>query len=167
MSNSIVENQTKQVEEFLQEVVFVLTDYLNHHTITSLVEEVSEADQAYFEGLLSANRRLLVFCEEGLDACRVLLKSSPFRKNAAENTLYKIYHQVISEFFSPKNDYWYENSRSAYTGKNAIAFPQTPPPSLQAMMKQLEGKFQSIREELEYYETDYKTKTMQPKFMRS
>lgn len=62
-------------------------------------------------------RRLLVFCEEGQDACFVLLNSQPFRKTAAEKILYKIYHQVIAEFFSPKSDHWYENSRSAYTGK--------------------------------------------------
>lgn len=161
MSNSIVENQTKQVEVFLHEVVTVLTEYVNHHTIISLLEEERNGDRTYFEGLMAALRRLLVFCEEGLDACRVLLKGSQFRRNAAERTLYKIYHQVISEFFSPKNDYWFENSRSAYTGKNAIAFPQLTPPSIQNLTKLLEGKFQAMREELEYYETDYQTKMMQ------
>ncbi|MFD3446164.1 DUF3907 family protein [Microbacteriaceae bacterium 4G12] len=163
MSNSIVETQTKQVELFLQDAVVTLTEYANHHTITSIMEETEEGKKEYYEGLLAALRRLLVFCEEGLDACRVLLQSSEFRKSAAERTLYKIYHQVISEFFSPKNDYWYENSRSAYTGKNAIAFPMTPPPSVQQLMKALEGKFQTIREELEYYETDYQTKMIQSK----
>ncbi|MFX3624726.1 MAG: YpuI family protein [Ectobacillus sp.] len=161
MSNSVVENQTKQVEAFLQDVVTIMTDYVNHHTITSLLAEVKEGDKKYFEGILASLRRLLVFCEEGLDACRVLLKSSSFRKNAAERTLFKIYHQVISEFFSPKNDYWFENSRSAYTGKNAIAFPLTPPPSVKELMRTLEGKFQTMREELEYYETDYQTKIIQ------
>ncbi len=67
-------------------------------------------------------RRLLVFCEEGHDACFVLLNSQPFRKTAAEKILYKIYHQVIAEFFSPKSDHWYENSRSAYTGKKFYRF---------------------------------------------
>ncbi|WP_028400443.1 DUF3907 family protein [Ectobacillus panaciterrae] len=163
MSNSIVENQTKQVEVFLQEVVAIMTEYANHHTITSLLTEEREGDKLYFEELLATVRRLLVFCEEGLDACRVLLKSSPFRKNAAEHTLYKIYHQVVAEFFSPKNDCWFENSRSAYTGKNAIAFPALSPSSIQDLMKILEGKFQAMREELEYYETDYQTKIIQSK----
>ncbi|EAO51885.1 Hypothetical protein RBTH_01895 [Bacillus thuringiensis serovar israelensis ATCC 35646] len=90
----------------------------------------------------------------------VLLNSQPFRKTAAEKILYKIYHQVIAEFFSPKSDYWYENSRSAYTGKNSIVFQQTPPASLGQVMKSLEGKFQLMREELEYYETDYQTKML-------
>jgi hypothetical protein len=163
MANSIVENQTQQVEVFLHEVVEIMTEYVNHHTITSLLAEEQEGDKKYFEGLLATVRRLLVFCEEGLDACRVLLKSNPFRKGAAEHTLYKIYHQVIAEFFSPKNDYWFENSRSAYTGKNAIAFPAVPPASIKDLMKVLEGKFQAMREELEYYETDYQTKIIQSK----
>jgi hypothetical protein len=161
MSNTIVYNQTKQVAAFLHEVVTVMTEYVNNHTITSLTEETEHANKPYYEGLLSGIRRLLVFCEEGLDACRVLLQSEPFRKNGAERTLFKIYHQVIAEFFSPKNDYWYENSRSAYTGKNAITFTMTPPPSIQKLMKELEGKFQTIREELEFYETDYQTKIQQ------
>ncbi len=161
MSNSVVENQTKQVEAFLQDVVSVMTEYMNHHTIISLLEESENGNKEYYEGLLAGMRRLLVFCEEGLDACRVLVKSTPFRKGAAERMLYKIYHQVICEFFTPKNDYWYENSRSAYTGKNAIAFTMTPPFSVQQLMKSLEGKFQAMREELEYYETDYQTKMIQ------
>ncbi|MCP8968708.1 YpuI family protein [Ectobacillus ponti] len=161
MSNSIVENQTKQVESFLQETVTAMTHYLNHHTIGSLLGEAEEGNQPYYEGLLATMRRLLVFCEEGLDACRVLLQSKPFRKGAAERMLYKIYHQVICEFFSPKHDQWYENSRSAYTGRNAIAFHMAPPPSLKELIRSLEGKFQAMREELEYYETDYQTKMIQ------
>ena len=39
-------------------------------------------------------------------------------------------------------------------------FQQTPPASLEQVMKSLEGKFQLMREELEYYETDYQTKML-------
>lgn len=161
MSNLMVENQTQQVTVFLGEVVDVITKYVNYHTLPLLLEEAPSSDEQYFAGLLASIRRLLVFCEEGLDACSVLLNNKPFRKNAAERTLYKIYHQVIAEFFSPKNDHWYENSRSAYTGKNSIAFQKQPPISIEQMMKELEGKFQMLREELEYYETDYQTKMIQ------
>ncbi|PEI93690.1 hypothetical protein CN679_07175 [Bacillus pseudomycoides] len=160
MSNSMVENQTHQVSEFLEEVITLMTDFVNYHTLPSLLEESPEGNKHYYEGLLSSLRRLLVFCEEGLDACLVLLSSQPFRKTAAERTLYKIYHQVIAEFFSPKSDQWYENSRSAYTGKNSIAFQQIPPSSIEKVMQELEGNFQTMREELEYYETDYQTKML-------
>ncbi|TKI93727.1 DUF3907 family protein, partial [Bacillus cereus] len=43
---------------------------------------------------------------------------------------------------------------------NSIVFQQTPPASLEQVMKSLEGKFQLMREELEYYETDYQTKML-------
>lgn len=161
MSNSMVENQTEQVTVFLHEVIMIMTDYVNYHTLPALIEECEEGDSNYCAGLLASLRRLLVFCEEGLDACLVLKHGQPFRKSAAERTLYKIYHQVIAEFFSPKNDHWYENSRSAYTGKNSITFQQKPPRSIENVMKHLEGKFQEMREELEYYETDYHTKMVQ------
>jgi hypothetical protein len=163
MSNSIVYSQTQQVEQFLQDVVLVVREYLNETNIKMLTEEGTDEHKAYYEGILGSLRRLLVFCEEGLDASRILLKSNPFRKSAAENTLYAIYHQCIAEFFSPKSDLWYENSRSAYTGKNAITFTTEPPASIKSLLASLESKFQTMREDLEYYETDYRTKMMQSK----
>ncbi|MFC4324118.1 YpuI family protein [Litchfieldia salsa] len=162
MGNLIVKSQTEQVEEFLRNSVSSITNYLNQTTIDSLINE-ADGEKEYFESLLSNIRRLVVFCEEGLDACQVVLTNEPFRKGAAEKTLYKIYHQCIEEFFSPKNDSWYEDSRSAYTGKNALTFRQTPPPSTEKLLSSLEASFQSIREELEFYETDYRTKMLQSK----
>jgi len=67
------------------------------------------------------------------------------------------------EFFSPKNDAWYEDSRSAYTGRNSIKFYKEVPESLRQLVKGLEGEFQRIREDLEFYETDYRTKIIQSK----
>ncbi|MFL6517094.1 MAG: DUF3907 family protein, partial [Bacillus sp. (in: firmicutes)] len=107
--------------------------------------------------------KLIVYSEEGLDACSVILQGSPFQKGAAEKTLYKIYHQCIEEFFSPKNDAWFEDSRSAYTGRNSIKFYRNISDSIVQLVKSLEGEFQRIREELEYYETDYRTKMIQSK----
>jgi hypothetical protein len=161
MGNDIVHSQVKQVEEFLKDTVMLVTDYLNEVTISSLKNEGTDDKEEYYKQLLSGLRRLVVFCEEGLDACQVVLKNNSFRKPAAEKTLYKIYHQCIEEFFSPKNDVWFENSRSAYTGKNAIKFSDEAPASISGLFSRLEGQFQGIREELEYYETDYRTKMMQ------
>ncbi|ANB61916.1 DUF3907 family protein [Anoxybacteroides amylolyticum] len=163
MANAIVMNQTKQVETFLQHTVRAMTNYLNETTLTGLLAEQEDGDKAYYEQLLLNLRRLVVYCEEGLEACRVVLKDEPFRKAAAEKALYRIYHSCIAEFFAPKNDAWYEDSRSAYTGRNSIKFRQTPPPSLKALLSSLERSFQAMREELEFYETDYRTKMMQSK----
>ncbi len=53
----------------------------------------------------------------------------PFHEARAEKTLYKVYHQCVEEFFMPKKDTWYENSRAAYTGQSAIEFYQQVPDS--------------------------------------
>jgi hypothetical protein len=160
MSNPIVKSQVGEVHTFLEKTVMNLESYLNSITIEVLLQEKS-GDRAYYEGVLSNLRRLLVYCEEGLDSCLVVMQNEPFIKGAAEKTLYKIYHQCIEEFFSPRYDLWYEDSRSAYTGKNSILFRQEPPESIIKLMAAAESDFQEIREELEYYETDFRTKIMQ------
>ncbi|KAF0816956.1 MULTISPECIES: YpuI family protein [unclassified Cytobacillus] len=162
MGNSIVKSQMEDVKNFLGNSVAVFEDFLNNTTIKDLEEE-KEGNANYYKSILSHVRKLLVYCEEGLDASTIILKSDPFQKGAAEKTLYRIYHQCIEEFFSPKNDAWFENSRSAYTGKNSIQFHEEVPDSLKTMFRQLEAEFQRIREELEYYETDYRTKMIQSK----
>ncbi|EZP75999.1 hypothetical protein H839_12019 [Parageobacillus genomosp. 1] len=163
MANAIVFQQTKQVEAFLQKTVQTLSDYLNETTLSKLLEEQEGGDKAYYQLLLSNLRRLVVYCEEGLEACRIVLSEEPFRKTAAEKTLYRVYHLCIAEYFAPKSDAWYEDSRSAYTGRNSLKFRQTPPPSFKKLLLSLESEFQTIREELEFYETDYRTKSIQSK----
>lgn len=160
MANTIVKAQTEQVESFLGNTVHQLNEFLNEATLSALVEE-SAGSREYVSLLLANTRRLAVFCDEGHSACQVILKSEPFRKSAAEKVLYNIFHQCIEEFFAPKNDAWYEDSRSAYTGRNSIQFHEAPPTQLKAVIRHLESDFQTIREELEYYETDYRTKMMQ------
>ncbi|MBE4910342.1 YpuI family protein [Bacillus luteolus] len=162
MGNSMVKTQTEQVKEFLKSTVTIVNNYLNETTLPSLQAE-TDGDEEYYRTLLSTVRRLSVYCEEGLDACNVVLSTEPFRKGAAEQTLYKIYHQCIEEFFAPKSDIWYEDSRAAYTGKNAITYRKPMPASIQSLIASLEGGFQTTREELEFYETDYRTKMLQSK----
>jgi hypothetical protein len=162
MGNTLVKSQLNDVKDFLSNTISSLEDFLNETTLTNLCSG-KEDDQTYFKLIFSNLRKLVVFSEEGLEACSVILQSESFQKAAAEKTLYRIYHQCIEEFFSPKNDSWYEDSRSAYTGKNSIKFYKDVPESLRQLVKGLEGEFQRIREELEYYETDYRTKMIQSK----
>ncbi|MDF2858323.1 MAG: hypothetical protein K0Q87_4174 [Neobacillus sp.] len=162
MGNSLVKTQLSDVKGFLTDTINTLETYLNDTTISQL-EQHKESDTNTNRLILSNLRKLLVFCEESLDACSVIIQSEPFQKASAEKVLYQIFHRVIEEFFSPKNDAWYEDSRSAYTGKNSIKFYKSVPENLQQLVKGLEGEFQRIREELEYYETDYRTKIIQSK----
>lgn len=160
MGNTIVRTQIEEVREFLGESVKKLETFLNHTTLSNLQQE-QQADDEYYKSILSSLRKLTVYCEEGLDACKIILQAEAFSKPAAEKTLYRIYYQCIEEFFSPKSDVWYEDSRSAYTGKNAIKFRQQVAQELSSLLLGLESSFQRIREELEYYETDYRTKMLQ------
>jgi len=162
MGNTLVHSQLNEVKDFLGKSIIKIEDFLNDTTITQFNLE-NEEDSAYLKVIFSTLRKLVVFSEEGLDTCSIILQSEPFQKAAAEKTLYKIYHQCIDEFFAPKNDAWFEDSRSAYTGKNSIKFYRQTPEPIVNLIKTLEGEFQRIREELEYYETDYRTKMMQSK----
>lgn len=162
MGNPLVKSQLNDVQGFLIRTITSLEDFLNEATITNMNLE-NEDERAYYKLIFSHLRKLVVYSEESLDVCSVILQSEPFQKAAAEKTLYRIYHQCIEEFFSPKNDAWLEDSRSAYTGKNSIKFYKKVPDDLQQLVKGLEGEFQRIREELEYYETDYRTKMTQSK----
>lgn len=160
MANMVVKSQIELVEQKLVSVVKELNQYLNHITILSLKEEI-QGEESDYALLLSNLRRLAVFCEEGLDACRVISGTEPFRKAAAERTLYRIYHQCIEEFYNPKHDLWYEDSRSAYTGRNAIKYRKAAPKSIEKLISSMESDFQLMREELQFYETDYVTKMTQ------
>jgi hypothetical protein len=162
MGNTIIKAQVEDVKNFLVNTISELENYLNNTTLADFLDETKKND-IYYKLLLSNIRKLLVYCEEGLDSCEIILQSETFPKAAAEKTLYRIYHQCIEEFFSPKTDVWFEDSRSAYTGKNSIKVRQEVPSSLNQLFGGLEGEFQRMREELQYYETDYRTKMIQSK----
>jgi hypothetical protein len=162
MGNSLVKSQLNDVMGFLNKTTLKIEDFLNEATISQLNLENDE-DRTYNKLIFANLRKLVVYSEESFDVCSVILQSNPFQKAAAEKTLYKIYHQCIEEFFSPKNDAWYEDSRSAYTGRNSIKFYRNVSEGVVQLVKSLEGEFQRTREELEFYETDYRTKMIQSK----
>ena len=158
----MVEHQLKIVGNHLGIVGLECNLFLNKHSLPSFQHEHSSVDTAYMEKILSSLRRITVYSEDAKEVCEKIL-SGGFHKATAEETLHKIYHRCIAEFFSPKNDAWYEDSRSAYTGRNSIKFYRTVSDNIVQLVKSLEGDFQRIREELEYYETDYRTKMIQSK----
>jgi hypothetical protein len=160
LGNTIVNTQLLEAVNHLTKNVESMESYLNITTLSMLKTE-DETD--YYKRVLSQCRKILVFSEENLREAKLVLNANPFPKQIAEKILFKIYHQCIEEFFSPKSDVWYEDSRAAYTGKNAICFRMDVPVSLEQLFQEMEGRFQHLREELEYYETDYKTKLLQSK----
>ncbi|WP_088043817.1 DUF3907 family protein [Bacillus sp. EAC] len=160
MSNKMVEHQLRIVGNQLGIVNMECNMFLNNHSLPSFQHEISTLDSTYIEKILNSLRRITVYSEDAKEVCEKIL-SGHFHKATAEDTLHKIYHRCIAEFFSPKNDSWFENSRAAYTGNHAITFYHEVPSTVQTLFSKLEKIFQQMREELEYYETDYTTKQMQ------
>ncbi|KIL44244.1 DUF3907 family protein [Jeotgalibacillus soli] len=160
MINKLVQTKIKDAYTFLGHTVQELETFLNCVTLESLLAE-KNGDIEYYKGVMSGLRRLLVYCEEGYDATSIIMRSSPFSPSSAEHTLYGVYHKCIQEFYAPHNDLWYEDSRSAFTGKQAIHFRQALPESIERLLLRLETPFQTLREELEYYDTEFRTKMMQ------
>ncbi|SDY60409.1 Protein of unknown function [Evansella caseinilytica] len=161
MGNDLVEKQLLFTKEKLETAAEQLREYLNGVTLQDLLNDGNKDAEADYTDILDQFRRILVFFDEGKESSHLILRSETFRKGAAEKTLYWIFHQCVEEFFQPKLDVWYEDSRAAYTGKNAIRFRTAVPHELKELVKSIEGPIQEVREELEYYETDYRTKMQQ------
>ncbi|MDA1475019.1 DUF3907 family protein [Bacillus sp. CLL-3-40] len=154
MKKSVAKAHTEQTGVFLSEAVQMLNHFLNETTLTSLKAE-EPRQEAYYREVLSNLRKLAVCCEEGLDTCQIMLQQKPFQDAAAERVLYQIYHRCVEEFFSPKKDTWYEDSRALYTGGNAICFHEPIPATLEKLMVSLATYYQSMRENLEYYGANF------------
>ncbi|MDQ0257701.1 hypothetical protein J2S74_005163 [Evansella vedderi] len=161
MGNDLVQQQLAFTLEKLEKVSEQLRTFLNSTTLESLKKGGEDNSEEDYRDILDQFRRILVYFDEGRESGYLILRSETFRKGAAEKTLYWIFHQCVEEFFQPRLDVWYEDSRAAYTGKNAIRFRVTVPEQLKELVKAIEGPLQEVREELEYYETDYRTKMRQ------
>ncbi len=66
MSNLMVENQTEQVSMFLEDVIHLITNYVNYHTLPSLLEETPAGNEQYYKGLLSVNKTSSLFVKKGM-----------------------------------------------------------------------------------------------------
>ncbi|MGJ9384882.1 DUF3907 family protein [Salipaludibacillus sp. CF4.18] len=161
MGNDLVRQQLQITMGNMKDVSGEIRSFLNEIRLDDLVKSTTNTSTEDFELILDQFRRLLVFFEEGRESGNIILRSENFRKAAAEKTLYWIFHQCIEEFFQPHYDVWYEDSRAAYTGKNAIRFRNEVPRIVKEVVQTIEGPIQTVREELEYYETDYRTKVNQ------
>jgi hypothetical protein len=83
MGNSLVKSQLNDVKNFLGKSISTLENFLNEATISQLNLENDE-DRTYNKLIFANLRKLIVYSEEGLDACSVILQGSPFQKAAAE-----------------------------------------------------------------------------------
>ncbi|MFS0656401.1 DUF3907 family protein [Bacillus sp. 179-C3.3 HS] len=149
MTRVNVKAQVDQVGIFLRKVSTELNDYLNEATLSSL-KRLNPDAESYYCDILSTLRKLAVYSEDAAAVCHKMMQQHTFPQEAAQQTLYRIYHQCVEEFFAPTLDTWYEDSRSAYTGKNSIVFHHEVSADIKRLFSLLEKDFLTMREELEF-----------------
>ncbi|ERI10485.1 DUF3907 family protein [Aneurinibacillus aneurinilyticus] len=157
------ETQLKEICEEsynrLKKVCMELEKFLNTTTLNALVQTSSDPEQyePYYRDYLSDFRHLLVNCENAYEKLGICLRRARFNKEFAEEALYTVYHTCVNMFFYPKGEVYEEDGRNSYTGRDAIIFHKEVTPSLKVLTLGLSKVFEYLRDELQYYETDYVT----------
>ncbi|WP_131924437.1 DUF3907 family protein [Hazenella coriacea] len=155
--------QTKQLcvltREKLRNAKEQLENFLNYNSVHELMEEnSSDPDtEKYICEFLSDLRHLVVVCELGYEKISLVLRRATFSEDFANKVLGEIVHSCVYGFYYPRNEVYEEDGRYSYTAQDAIRFREATPSSLQQLVFSLSKIFEYLRDELEYYETDYFT----------
>ncbi|MFY0543541.1 DUF3907 family protein [Brevibacillus sp. H7] len=144
----------------LKKVSMELERFLNQVTLSGLVEQSGDPEEyeAYYRSYLSDFRHLLVYCENAYEKLGVALRRARFNEEFAEEVLYQVYHMCVNNFYYPKGEVYDEDGRYSYTGQDAILFRKEVTPELKQLTISLSKVFEQLRDDLQYYETDYITK---------
>jgi hypothetical protein len=152
-----VKNVCESTKQKLSEAIEKMEKFLNAHSLQGLNTEQEPAMDEFYKGYLSDTRHLLVFSEVAYEKLGVSLRRPTFNVEYAEKVLYEVYHTCINSFFYPKNECYSEDGRYAYTGQDAIRFRKKPAREVRDLTIELSKIFETLREDLTYYETDYIT----------
>lgn len=156
--------QTKQLciltREKLREAKEQLEKFLNYHSVPQLLDPQTDRQEAekYICEFLGDLRHLSVACELGYEKVSLVLRRAKFNHDFAEKVLSEIVHSCVYNFYYPRNEVYEEDGRYSYTNHDAIKFRQEPPEALRQITISLSKIFETLRDELEYYETDYITR---------
>ncbi|WP_029099255.1 DUF3907 family protein [Brevibacillus thermoruber] len=144
----------------LKKVSMELERFLNQVTLAGLVAQSGDPEEyeAYYRDYLSDLRHLLVYCENAYERLGVALRRAKFNEEFAEEVLYQVYHSCVNNFYYPKGEVYDEDGRYSYTGHDAIIFRKEVTPELKQLTISLSKVFEQLRDDLQYYETDYITK---------
>ncbi|BAU27324.1 uncharacterized protein DUF3907 [Aneurinibacillus soli] len=157
------ETQLKEICEEsykrLKKVCMELEKFLNATTLASLIQNSPDPEQyeTYYRNYLSDLRHLLVNSENAYEKLGICLRRAQFNKEFAQEVLYLVYHTCVNMFFYPKGEVYEEDGRNSYTGRDAIIFHKEVTPELKSLTLGMSKVFEYLRDELQYYETDYVT----------
>lgn len=152
-----VKNVCETTRTKLSEAIEKMEMFLNGHALQQLNTDNDEAMEEFYKGFLTDTRHLLVFCEVAYEKLGVALRRPNFNVDYSEKVLYEVYHNCVNSFFYPKNECYSEDGRYAYTGQDAIRFRKKPVRVVRDLTIELSKVFETLREDLAYYETDYIT----------
>ncbi|GAB7053740.1 MULTISPECIES: YpuI family protein [Paenibacillus] len=152
-----VKNLCETTRAKLSEAIAKMETFLNERSLQQLNTDKDEAMEEFYKGYLSDIRHLLVFSEVSYEKLGVALRRPNFNVEYAEKVLYEVYHSCVNNFFYPKNECYSEDGRYAYTGQDAIRFRKKPTREVRDLTIELSKIFETLRDELAYYETDYIT----------
>ncbi|CAG7605930.1 hypothetical protein PAESOLCIP111_00862 [Paenibacillus solanacearum] len=152
-----VKNVCETTRTKLSEAIEKMETFLNGHALQQLNTDNDEAMEEFYKGFLTDTRHLLVFCEVAYEKLGVALRRPNFNVDYSEKVLYEVYHNCVNSFFYPKNECYSEDGRYAYTGQDAIRFRKKPVRVVRDLTIELSKVFETLREDLAYYETDYIT----------
>lgn len=152
-----VKNLCETTRTKLSEAIAKMEGFLNERSLQQLNTDNDAAMDDFYKGYLSDTRHLLVFSEVSYEKLGVALRRPNFNVEYAEKVLYEVYHSCVNSFFYPKNECYSEDGRYAYTGQDAIRFRKKPSREVRDLTIELSKIFETLRDELAYYETDYIT----------
>ncbi len=160
MSGTHLKQLCEDAYNRLKKVSMELERFLNQVTLAGLVSQSGDPEEYedYYRSYLSDLRHLLVYCENAYEKLGVCLRRSRFNEEFAEEVLYQVYHTCVNNFYYPKGEVYDEDGRYSYTGQDAIIFRKNVTPELRNLTLSLSKVFEQLRDELQYYETDYITK---------
>lgn len=165
MSETHLKQLCEDTYNKLKKVSMEVERFLNQVTLSGLVEQSGDPEEyaAYYRAYLSDLRHLLVYSENAYEKLGVGLRRARFNEEYAEEVLYQVYHNCINNFYYPKGEVYDEDGRYSYTRQDAIIFRKQVSPELKKLTLSLSRVFEQMRNELQYYETDYiAKKRMQP-----
>ncbi|MBB6675281.1 DUF3907 family protein [Cohnella nanjingensis] len=157
MPSANVKALAESSREKLKAAIDELETFLNGHALPQLVEPDHAESATFYAGLLSDLRQLLVFSEVSYEKLGALLRRPNFDGEAAERSLYEVYHHCVNAFFYPKNEGYSEDGRYAYTGQDAIRFRAKPVRVARDLVLQVSRVYEELRDDLSYYESEYLT----------
>lgn len=160
MSGTHLKQLCEETYTKLKKVSMELERFLNQTTLVGLVEQSGDSEEyeAYYRNYLSDFRHLLVYSESAYEKLGVSLRRARFNEEFAEDVLYQVYHTCINNFYYPKGEVYDEDGRYSYTGQDAIIFRKQVTAELNQLTIALSKVFEQMRDDLQYYETDYITK---------